>query len=76
MCYPYQSSGRGEFSYAKFEYYNLLYPKIKEFRWHLRDEIFQNQDIKLKNIHLLFALMMHIKEGVKRNFKLTPNYMK
>jgi hypothetical protein len=53
---------------SKFEYFHLLYPKINEFKWHLKDEIFSNQDIEFKNMRLLKALMMHIKEGVKRNF--------
>lgn len=53
----------------KFEYYHLLYPKIYEFKWHLKDEIFQIPYLKYRNIRMLHALTVHIREGVKRKHK-------
>ena len=53
----------------KFEYYHLLYPKIYEFKWHLKDEIFQIPYLKYRNIRTLHALTVHIREGVKRKHK-------
>ena len=69
----FHSHGMENHKYAKmqhkFEYYHLLYPKIYEFKWHLKDEIFQTPALKYRNIRMLHALTVHIREGVKRKHK-------
>ena len=55
-------------TYQHFEYFHLLRPTLKDFRWHLKDEIFQLQQSKINNMSIFYKHMMHIKEGVQRNY--------
>jgi hypothetical protein len=52
----------------EFEYYNLLNPRIREFRWHIRDILFQIQTDRIKNMRHFNAYMMHIRIGVYRKY--------
>jgi hypothetical protein len=47
----------------KFEYNHLLSPSLNEFKWHLRDEIFQMQTREIKNMKAFFSHMEHIRRG-------------
>lgn len=47
----------------KFEYNHILSPSLREFKWHLRDEIFQMQKRELKNMKSFYKHMEHIRRG-------------
>lgn len=47
----------------KFEYDHVLKPSLREFKWHLRDEIFQMQTNDLKNMKAFYKHMEHIQRG-------------
>jgi hypothetical protein len=53
----------------KFQYLHLISPKLNEFKWHLKDELFQMENGYLKNMRMFNMLMTHLKEGVKHNYK-------
>jgi len=53
----------------KFQYLHLISPKLNEFKWHLKDELFQMDNGCLKNMRMFNMLMTHLKEGVKHNYK-------
>jgi len=49
--------------HQQFEYSHLLNPILKEFKWHLKDEIFQLEQTKIKNLLVFISHMSHIGEG-------------
>jgi len=52
----------------QFEYNHILNPILKTFKWHLKDEIFQLEQTKIKSLLMFISHMDHIKEGVQRKY--------
>lgn len=52
-----------ETTHKKFEYNHILTPSLREFKWHLRDEIFQMQTSELKNMKAFYKHMEHVRRG-------------
>ena len=62
-------------SFQKFEYNHLLYPTLHEFRWHLKDEIFQLEQIKMKNMRMFSMYIAHIREGNRNHFSFQDFFL-
>ena len=60
--------GKGAKSQNQFEYNHLLSASLQEFNWHLKDEIFQLQKTKIKNLPAFKEHLKHIRDGVRRKF--------
>lgn len=51
-----------------FQYNNLLLPKIEEFNWHLRDELYQFELVKFNSLNEFTFYKNHIKQGVVNHY--------
>lgn len=60
--------------HQKFEYNHVLNPSLREFKWHLRDEIFQMQTGDLKNMKAFYKYMEHIRRGCSFQTASSANY--
>ena len=69
-AYDTQKSSANKARLAKqtFLYNHLLLPKIDEFNWHLKDEVYQFEKFKFENLPEFVVYKNHIKQGVLNNY--------